>query len=413
LAGFDAGKTPIMTIRVSLLLAILTGVALCLVACIFPSDPKPVYVHPDSAFTVGSVRFPNDTVFARANLTTSVNGRVTKFFDKCAAGEDLTIGYIGGSITVGPYLTHQSARFSSLLTSWLHTVCPSSPSIREVNVALSATNSRFAASRVATDLLVHSPDLVVIEFAVNDYISGDDDFIRAALEGLVRQCLAHDPEQAVILLFTAKADGNNVQSLHAEIGRHYHLPMISSRDALWPLVESGRLAWTDVFLDDPHLSETGHRMTAHLLYRFLLEADRAPTNVGVALPAPYQSDLYQKAGILTTADTSVSVTASGWTAVTGSKDRRGFLSSATGNSVLTLTTNHREIALGLRMQTTDTSTVYLKVGDGPETPFNNFYVLEYTRVVRQFSNPSRQPQTVTIRHTGSKPFLIDYVLYAE
>jgi len=385
--------------------------ALLLLSCTEPSEP--ITLSPDTPFTIGSVTFPNDTVFKRAAPTLVHNGRLAKFLVKHARGDSLVIGFIGGSITEGAGSTAEGKRYSSLLTSWISRTSPRPGAVREVNAGLSATNSRFAASRVAVDLLAHSPDIVVIEFAVNDYISGDDDFIRAALEGVVRQCLAHDPDLAVVLLFTAKGDGNNVQELHAEIGRHYALPMISYRDAIMPLIDSGRIAWSDLFRDDPHPNDNGYRVAANLLVELLRKADRTPTQAGVALPAPYQSDLYQFAGILTSGDTTVSAALDGWTRFTSTGNRTGFVSPRPDEATLTLSTNHREMSLGIRMRPTDTSSIFMRVDNGPEFSLNNYYVIEYTRLIRMFSGPTRQPRTVTIRHSGMNRAVIDYVLYAR
>ncbi|MEX0670490.1 MAG: SGNH/GDSL hydrolase family protein [Pirellulales bacterium] len=45
--------------------------------------------------------------------------------------------------------------------------------VRVVNAGIGATNSHYGAARVQTDVLARDPDLVIVEFAVNDFDNRD------------------------------------------------------------------------------------------------------------------------------------------------------------------------------------------------------------------------------------------------
>ena len=87
----------------------------------------------------------------------------------------------------------------------------------------------YGSLRAGRDLLSSAPDLVVVEFAVNDNWTDGE-----AYEGLVCQILAQPNQPAVILLFMMWERGGNDQEMQARVGRHYDLPMVSFRDAMSP-----------------------------------------------------------------------------------------------------------------------------------------------------------------------------------
>jgi lysophospholipase L1-like esterase len=394
----------------------LVAAALPLTGCLGPGrDPAPPPAE-DTVFTVGTVRFPNDTAYARALLTPEANGRISRFLEKCRTRETVTIGFLGGSITLGSALTDTGQRFSALLAGLVRREF-GLRSVVEMNASISATGSRYGASRVAFDLLRHDPDLIVVEFSVNDFNTAADDELRATLEGVVRQCLKHDPDLAVMLLFTMKGDGANAQSVHDDVGAHYALPMVSYRDAVWPLIESGRAAWGDFFLDDPHLTPAGHKVAAGLLLAHLKRAARLSGGAGVSVPAPLVTDIFEHAGILAPGDSAVRVETAGW----GSEireagklgpPRQAFYTLGGGADTLTLHTRRRELSLGIRMQHFDTSSVRVEAPGFGTMVLHNDFPFVYTRTVHVFTAPDAGLHTVRVIHSGSAPFAVDFVLYA-
>ncbi len=96
---------------------------------------------------------------------------------------------------------------------------------------------------------------------------------------------------ALIYLFLVTEPGVSAQEWEAKVGQHYHLPMISYRDAIWPEILSKRLAFADLSPDHIHPNDRGHQACAqfvnHLLDLTLRTEppDNAPPAPG-ALPPP-------------------------------------------------------------------------------------------------------------------------------
>ena len=97
-------------------------------------------------------------------------------------GQKVTIGVIGGSITGGAGASSWEKSYGPLVAEWWRQTFPQAH-INFVNAGIGGTGSLYGAVRCARDLLVHKPDFVITEFAVND---GDDQTCREAFEGLTR-----------------------------------------------------------------------------------------------------------------------------------------------------------------------------------------------------------------------------------
>lgn len=229
-------------------------------------------------------------MIARSRLPGADFSRLQRVFAKARRGEQITLGVIGGSITEGSLATVPARSYVARLRAWWSDTFPRSE-IRLVNAGISGTGSLYGAFRAQRDLLEAKPDLVVIEFAVND-ASAD----APAYEGLVRQILARPNAPALLLLFMMWEGGGNLQEMQAPIGAHYRLPMVSFRDALWPEMAAGRLRWQDFLVDAAHPNDAGHAIAARLVTTLLDDADKteAPAAAPLApLPPPLHSDAYQ------------------------------------------------------------------------------------------------------------------------
>lgn len=227
----------------------------------------------------------------RSRLAAGNPWRLRRAFAKARRGEPLTLGVIGGSITCGAIATSPERSYVASVLAWWRARFPHSET-RLVNAGLGGTGSLLGAFRVQRDLLQAAPDVVIVEFAVNDaWVDG------AAYEGLLRQILASPNAPAVVPLFMMYQNGGGDQDMQSKVGAHYDLPMVSVRDALWPELAAGRIRWQDYFVDIVHPNDAGHAFTARCVTALLETADTAETPRGRdpldPLPAPLHADAYQ------------------------------------------------------------------------------------------------------------------------
>ena len=195
-----------------------------------------------------------DPIVRRGLVSEGDTSRLRAVFEKARRGEPVTVAAIGGSITAGGRQTQDPAnRYIQQVAKWFESHFPNSK-IVFVNAGIGGTNSFYGAMRLQHDVLAKKPDLVIVEWAVNN-LAGKD--FAESYEGVLRQLLRAPGNIAVIELFFMHKDGENAQMWQEILGRHYGLPMVSFRDALWPEFTSGRAQWEDLYADVVHPKDEG------------------------------------------------------------------------------------------------------------------------------------------------------------
>lgn len=246
-------------------------------------------------------------IFARSLVSMGDTARLQHVLAKARRGEAITVAVIGGSITAGASASKEENRWGNRVAQWWRVWATKNgrptEQVKFINAGIGATGSNIAAHRAPAQLLVHKPDLVVAEFAVND---PDSQFAAETLEGLVRQVLrqpqrpATAAKPAMMLLFTMNKAGGNAQQWHFKVGQHYRLPMVSFRDALWPEIQAGRMKWEDVEADEVHPNDRGHQYCADFVDA-VIEKVLAALPADAQLPAipevpkPLISDVFERA----------------------------------------------------------------------------------------------------------------------
>ncbi len=170
----------------------------------------------------------------RATLEEGNTFRLQQVFSRMAAGEKVNVAYLGGSITEG-YLVNIRKNYAYKTMSWMREFFGNDRIIYN-NAGLSGTSSTIGLLRVQQDVLDKAPDLVFVEFAVND---GNDSTSRMMYESLVKRLLTSETAPAVVLIFTVLESGYTCEEHMLEVGRAFELPMISVNAALAPELAAG------------------------------------------------------------------------------------------------------------------------------------------------------------------------------
>ena len=190
----------------------------------------------------------------RSLLSVGDMTRMSDVFQKAQNGEDITVAYIGGSITEG-YNAGTTEFYAKTCTDLLQGYFPDI-TVTGVNAGISGTPSLLGNLRLERDVLSADPDIVFVEFAVND---GQEADYKNAYESLVRTLLTQEKDIAVVLLFTVHDSGYTCQEHMSKIGANYDLPMISVHDSVYEEIEAGRMTWQDYSNDQSHPNAYGHK----------------------------------------------------------------------------------------------------------------------------------------------------------
>lgn len=200
--------------------------------------------------------------------------RLKKALEKAKNGEDMTIAFIGGSITQGAGAKPIYSNCYANLTyqGIKDKFARGKSSVHMVKAGVGGTPSELGLLRYDREVLkggsVH-PDIVIVEFGVNDT---EDELEGGCYESLVRKIYNGHDKPAVVLLFSVFEDGFNLQERLIPIGEHYKLPMVSVKNAVVPQFGNKQnrvLSKRQYFYDIYHPTNTGHRVMADcLLYLF-------------------------------------------------------------------------------------------------------------------------------------------------
>ena len=235
-----------------------------------------------------------DLMVERSLMTTGDMTRMANVLKKAQNGEEITVAYIGGSITYGMTVAPNEPEkcWAYLTYKWLCEQFPEAK-INYVNAGISGTPSILGNIRLERDVLAYDPDIVFVEFAVND---GNGNDYKNSYESLVRTLLMQDKDIAVALFFTIIKSGHTCQPHMSQIGANYNLPMISEPDSLWVEMQEGRMTWEDYSDDESHPNEYGHSVVADFIENYftavIASLDENVGEVSKELPEPVFSDRF-------------------------------------------------------------------------------------------------------------------------
>jgi len=173
-----------------------------------------------------------------------VRDGLANFFGKLQAGKQVRIGYLGGSITA-------QAGWRPKTLKWFQEQYPNA-TISEINAAIGGTGSDLGVFRLEHDVLRHKPDLLFVEFAVNDG-GASPHRIQQAMEGIVRQTYANDTETDICFVYTLVAgwaktlrDGKfpRAASVMESVADHYGIPSIHMGLQAAKMEGEGKLIFT-------------------------------------------------------------------------------------------------------------------------------------------------------------------------
>ncbi len=192
--------------------------------------------------------------------------RLKRCMRRAEDGEEMTIGFLGGSITQGSVATKPEYTYAYRVFDWWRENFPKAE-FHYVNGGIGGTTSHYGVSRAVTDVLMYQPDFVVVDFSVNDDSS---EFFQETYEGVLRKLLSWSSDLGVLILNNVFYDtGKNAQEYHNAVGKWYQVPYVSIRDSLYPKIVAGQYTREELTPDCLHPNNLGHELVAEEIKKFL------------------------------------------------------------------------------------------------------------------------------------------------
>lgn len=269
--------------------------------------------------SVDNTKYDGEYFTLRDGLTNSLK--------KLSREKKLSVAYLGGSITYGVGTTDVNTKsFRVLVNDWISKSF-SGAEITEINAAIPSACSALGAYCIESDIIAHNPDLVFIEYALNDSYAGakfSSADASAHMETIVRKILNANPACDIVFVYTTDSGRNmstplyETAAAHEKIAEHYKIMTVN---AGWQLRKETGLAtagtngqlsqrWLAYFSDSCHPTDRGNSKYAELIIKALTAAFKAGKDSGVTvikqLPAAKNSNLYMNTRYIKTDSVDIS-----------------------------------------------------------------------------------------------------------
>lgn len=207
---------------------------------------------------------------------------IRQVLEKLRRGESVTLVQLGGSITEGYFSTSREKSQGGQVFTFLDALYPGK--VTFINAGIAATGAVYGAYRLQQDVLRFNPQLVIIEYNINDRASNSEGM--AAYESIIR--VLWQRGIAVICLFNTVYSENREcaagsRSLQMEIAQHYSLPTADANKAFFGEAFYQKSTEADSYFrenDGTHPTDAGHArvglLVCYLLYLIMKEAPCAP-----------------------------------------------------------------------------------------------------------------------------------------
>ena len=182
-----------------------------------------------------------------------IRTKLLNFIQKITNQPDrkLNIVFLGGSIT-------QNDGYRNLICDWF--TKQYGDRFNFVNSGWGGTDSAMGADRLYFDVGTYDPDLVFVEFAVDDRGQTDENIARN-MESIVRQIYDLNDTTEIVFVYTVHqedmemaASGKWTQTarIHDAVAEHYGIPSVFMGRELAQSVKSGKAVWNKDDVDDEY-----------------------------------------------------------------------------------------------------------------------------------------------------------------
>lgn len=223
-------------------------------------------------------------------VSTGNNARMKRFLEKIRAGKDVYVAIIGGSVTEGGgpadfhdgYAYQFEKKICELYTR------DGGAHVHFDNAGLSGTGSEQGLIRYKSDVLDvlgHKPDLLVVEFAVND--DGKDVGTRC-FEAIIRRALEDCDETAVVALYSAAEYGNSM-GVKKPVADFYGIPQVNVLALIQRASAAGDIKKNLYYTDTVHPTTTGHTVQCDCLLNLIDTIDKASVDEPCDVPVAWKT----------------------------------------------------------------------------------------------------------------------------
>ncbi len=202
---------------------------------------------------------------------------VKKIIEDIKQGKNRTIAFLGASVSTGEGIKRGNEYFSVLRNKWNDAMNTDHSPIW-INASRTGTlsgNCLFSMN----DLLEKKPDLVFLDYSVND---PGLTYLAETFEAVVHRFLSAGCAVAIMLFCNER--GTSTKGSMIRIARHYQLPIIDFGKLIMDQIAQGEMTWSDFAYDYVHPNNWGHEYLADNLLRFFSMVEQSDHECAPQIP---------------------------------------------------------------------------------------------------------------------------------
>ncbi|MGE9291297.1 MAG: SGNH/GDSL hydrolase family protein [Puniceicoccales bacterium] len=218
-------------------------------------------------FFFGSSSLQSQSLEAVETITTSAPS-VRSFHEKALKQEPVSVVFFGGSLTWGANSSDPlKTSYRGRMMQWLREMYPNTP-ITFHDAAIGGTGSELGLFRLERDVLAYNPDLVFLDFTVNDSDKLMENAEQmASYEQLVQEMVSRDiPVIQVLMMFKWHGTQEDINkpaterhAAHTELGEAYGVPVVDVVPYVRTKVQGGVPIEEIWALDGAHPVDLGYQ----------------------------------------------------------------------------------------------------------------------------------------------------------
>ena len=216
-----------------------------------------IYVDPDD-FDPGIDGEIYSAMTETALAYTGNTARLYRALEKGRTTGDLTVAFIGGSITAGS-VAIPGGGYADISANWLGRYI--TKDLKYVNAGIGGTESSFGMARFERDVLSKDPDIIFIEYAVNDYPGRT--WLPETFESMVRTALNAEGDPAVVIVLCRGGEGNIAQM--TAVAKLYGVPVVNESGAIGYGIDKGAFTEEEFRPDGTHPEDWGHQVMSDMI----------------------------------------------------------------------------------------------------------------------------------------------------
>ncbi len=238
-----------------------------------PTEPEPTAEEKrlESVLAGEDESFNKDAIYKEGDLT-----RLAKAIKKSKSGKEVLIMFYGNSANTSN--TYADTPYWRVFGEfWNANIGP----CKTVAISMDNFTSIDACMRVDNDILRWKPDVVFLDFAVQDAIASMTTTNTQAYDNLIRRILKSSSKPAVVSLILTGAEQesfrmnaanadifSSASKLQKQVASYYNIPIIDFENALWDnmvelvkvttKMEIPLMTWATVGENNVAMNNTGH-----------------------------------------------------------------------------------------------------------------------------------------------------------